>query len=114
MTISDTSMTRPTWLTSDCPSWCHWAPHSERELPADRNHCSGDIRTPLTLEEPVLLGGDTYTAERAAVYLMQHDREREPRVGLSKGEMSEGLWLTLDEAEKLAAGQMETVVRARG
>lgn len=102
---------RAAWLTQGyhvCPEWCDGG-HDTTDSYDDREHIG-------TISAVTLTADDTWPDEDPGVarlgaaglphvnmYLVQHYREAEPRVWLGKGGSNQGVYLTVAEAEVLAA-----------
>jgi hypothetical protein len=116
----------PAWLTNGCPPWCHWDgrdgkhfSHRDSDEYAARLHFSNSVGVTLTgTDAPSLPAEDGHGREifnapiEATVYLVQHYREIEPRIHLGEDDLP-GMYLTLTEAEELAARLLEQVANAR-
>lgn len=108
------------WLTDPCPAWCEFVRnHSDRDDYDDRVHQGVARRVVATTED---LDRDTVDGQvhldreppDLTVQVVQHYREQEPRLSLHRGETRKGAYLTLDEAEELAAILGDLVKEARG
>ncbi len=107
---------RPSWLPGGCPSWCDWGPlHRESDMYDDRWHSGGVREVEMTAADPIegaLERDNEPTAVRA--YLVQHYRERAPRIELDRDGLLTGIVLTVDEAEEFARKLLELVDVAHG
>jgi hypothetical protein len=107
---------RPSWLPDGCPPWCEMGPlHKDIDYLDDRVHSGSSVHITLTAEEPPLGPGVTPDGKgriersvpyddpaTADVHLQQHYREATPRVWVGRNESRIGMYLTLNEAERLA------------
>lgn len=105
-----TAPVRPSWLTEDCPTWCAWPDeHANRDMYDDRTHAGESAQIALTAEEPMIYkkpggGIEVYDdPSQMDVYLIQHYREAGPRIWIGRDGSSEGMHLSIADAEQLIA-----------
>lgn len=102
----------PYWMPEGCPDWClRGVEHRDDDHPEDRSHAGPDASVTLTAADPLDLDGEP---EEMRLYLLQHHREREPRIWLGRNDTNQGGHLTLDEAEDLAEHLRRMVRIGRG
>lgn len=90
----------PFWLPDGCPSWCAYTElHRNSDHYDDRSHSSTATAVALTATNPQEFG-DPHPIE-LQLNAEQHYREREPRIWLGRDDTSNGVHLTLDEAQQL-------------
>lgn len=98
----------PAWKTRPCPSWCEGLHNSHDSHPDDGVHYGPDLRIFLTTAAPVIVTTPKATTAEPvelAAYLIQHDREFEPRVEVAIDKPEGGTLsvpLTLAEARAVA------------
>ena len=102
----------------ECPPWCDYVGdhHGPEMSDEDRGHFGMIYRVPVRSlpceversSDPDNLGGQIMGA--AMAYLKLDALHRDPQIWLSKGDVPDGLLLTLSEAEEIAT-LLSTLVR---
>ncbi|MFD8562472.1 DUF6907 domain-containing protein [Streptosporangium canum] len=113
----DAAANPPTWLTAPCPAWCTER-HRAGDHPDDRQHVSVIHATDLLtgdFEDFGMPGKPQFRPISLLADLVQGYREAEPRVCLSDS-ATKGTchYLTLAEAEEIAAHLLQLVAAGRG
>lgn len=119
--VRTNSIQEPTafWLTEPCPTWCDMPEmHRAEDVGEDRTH-NGELRRLVTTTMDVErseVDGRVCRGERPPhlmLYLQQGYREVEPRVWVGRDDTNQGVYLTLSEAEQLAATLVDLVKDVR-
>ncbi|UGQ09118.1 hypothetical protein LO772_19365 [Yinghuangia sp. ASG 101] len=92
-------------------AWCVMR-HSDEDRPDERDHYGEDLTVDLSLAAGERANNGTFLPLRMSAFLRQHDRNAEPSIELGH-EGKNGIELTLDEAEQVAAHLVRLVVVAR-
>lgn len=109
------NMETPYWLHKPCPEWCT-KHHNQYDYGSDRQHFSEWSHNMwLTLEEPTrhdfrdAEGRIEYSPYTMSIYLIQGDREVEPRIAVEEQFRRLNVTFTLAEARQVASALSHAV-----